>query len=696
MTTIKGNNGHRYQCEDIPIKYYKNVSIYKGMDYRTNNPVTITIIKNDRLNDKLNYNIALEECQYFFNVIHENLSRIIDIFRIDTSQESVYQICIVNEYFDGVFLSDVLKGYINEHSNCNSVFTQKIINIYKAHPIEFAIFIVKKVLCGVMALHNKCLTAGVIDISDIIITYDKTVKIINYGLVEFEKYYHKSDDTYLYFAPEIRSRYCSFTKTSDTYSIGILFYNLLTGHLSKNDYIDKPINDIENIQIRNIVEHAVEMNPNKRYVDAGEFLKDLEKLENSYTSSSSNSFIARVSKLFTGDERKGKDSGSAKISEFFTTNNTKQESQASVEFKGERKYVVNSSDITIRFGNIIESDSEVIVSSDDSMLTMGGGVSMAILSHGGLVIQDDARKNIPVQLGDMIVSTAGSLRQKYIFHCITIDYNDSSKDASQDKGLQKYIIRRSVDKCLKMMPLLGVESIAFPAIGSGVAQFSIEEIANCMTEIITDFLYSTSKHFHIEIYLNDHFKKNGYMDYMAFFENVAKNIVKHNNDIEMDREDESQELAETSTLSLGKMAAISPDDEHMVFVSYSRKDMEIARLFCSLMDKLGISYWFDITGKFSGNNFKEILVDAIDTSKIMVFLSSVNSNNSPFVIKEISLAVAGNKKILPIRLDDSPYAKSVRFDLSDIDWIEYSEEKQAEAMEKFTYCIQLYLKSLGK
>ncbi|MBQ3709917.1 MAG: hypothetical protein II887_04355 [Bacteroidales bacterium] len=46
---------------------------------------------------------------------------------------------------------------------------------------------------------------------------------------------------------------------------------------------------------------------------------------------------------------------------------------------------------------------------------------------------------------------------------------------------------------------------------------------------------------------------------------------------------------------------------------------------------------------------------------------------------------------LPIKLDDAPYAKSIRFDLSDIDWIEFSKNKSEEAMEKFRYCLQLYL-----
>ena len=55
-----------------------------------------------------------------------------------------------------------------------------------------------------------------------------------------------------------------------------------------------------------------------------------------------------------------------------------------------RQYIFNKSKLTVRFGNILESQSEVIVSSDDCYMSMGGGVSRAILKEGGLSIKSDA------------------------------------------------------------------------------------------------------------------------------------------------------------------------------------------------------------------------------------------------------------------------------------------------------------------
>ena len=61
-----------------------------------------------------------------------------------------------------------------------------------------------------------------------------------------------------------------------------------------------------------------------------------------------------------------------------------------------RQYIFNKSTLTVNFGNILESQAEVIVSSDDSHVSMGGGVSSAILKAGGMSIMSDAQKMILV------------------------------------------------------------------------------------------------------------------------------------------------------------------------------------------------------------------------------------------------------------------------------------------------------------
>ena len=58
----------------------------------------------------------------------------------------------------------------------------------------------------------------------------------------------------------------------------------------------------------------------------------------------------------------------------------------------------NNSKLTVKFGNILETQAEVIVSSDNCYVTMGGGVSKAILYAGGSSIINDAKKRGPYLL----------------------------------------------------------------------------------------------------------------------------------------------------------------------------------------------------------------------------------------------------------------------------------------------------------
>jgi hypothetical protein len=74
-----------------------------------------------------------------------------------------------------------------------------------------------------------------------------------------------------------------------------------------------------------------------------------------------------------------------------------------------RTYQVGPSTLSLEFGEITTSTAAVLVSSDDSYLTMGGGVSAAIRRAAGQGILLEVAKKIPAKLGDVVVTGAGSL-----------------------------------------------------------------------------------------------------------------------------------------------------------------------------------------------------------------------------------------------------------------------------------------------
>lgn len=352
----------------------------------------------------------------------------------------------------------------------------------------------------------------------------------------------------------------------------------------------------------------------------------------------------------------------------------------------ERLYKIKNSEVKIIFGNILQSQAEVIVSSDDCYLSMGGGISLCIYQAAGNAIRQDAQKKIPAQLGNVVVTTAGDLLQKFIFHAITIDKHFTiehlSKDCEQNLEIHQFIIKQSIKNCFKLLAAHNLYSIAFPAIGAGVANIPYEKVAQFMSEAMTEMLSITNKCYHVEIYLYDRFQRMEPWDFLPFFECFASASTlstEENENCFMQQHD----YANVSIEDCAKEDSMN----HQVFISYSRKDTAMIAPICAILNDLSIKYWIDINGVYSGDNYKDTICKAIKTAKLVVFLSSANSNASHNVAKEISLADEFRKTIIPVRLDNSPYAPRIDYDLNSIDSIDYYKNEEA-ALDKFKKTIQ--------
>jgi O-acetyl-ADP-ribose deacetylase (regulator of RNase III) len=178
----------------------------------------------------------------------------------------------------------------------------------------------------------------------------------------------------------------------------------------------------------------------------------------------------------------------------------------------QKTYLVGKSSLILEFGDITTSKADVLVSSDDAYLSMGGGVSAAILRAAGRQIVTDTSKMVPAKLGDVVLSTAGALSAKYIFHAVTIGDGTMTHDE---------VVKNTTHQCIKLMTVLKMSSIAFPAIGSGLAGFTLETVASTMADVIVDELRSSETPLSITIYLFDRFGKMQDADYIQFFEEVA-------------------------------------------------------------------------------------------------------------------------------------------------------------------------------
>lgn len=365
--------------------------------------------------------------------------------------------------------------------------------------------------------------------------------------------------------------------------------------------------------------------------------------------------------------------------------------QDRIDMEQSKEYYINNSTIKIVFGDITKSQTDVIVNSCGSKLTMSGGLSLVIREAGGDVIREDAQSKLPVNIGDVLVSTAGSLPHKYVFHCITIDksqdHSNTPKGISESE-IDQYIIGHSIDKCFQLLQAMDLESIAFPSIGAGRAGIPFDKVSAVMSESIARNLRKTNRSIKVELYLLDRFKKMEQWDFLPMFEKFSAQEA-----ISKLMKEQIYEKLLTDEPSTQVASGALPETDNEVFISYSRKDLDIVKLIYESLIKSGIRCWLDVEGMYSGVSFKKVIVDAIKHSKVLLFMSSENSNKSSNVVSEISLAMSHGKRIIPVRLDMTAYSESIEYDIINHDYVVYDksriEESNSEMLKKIASTLKM-------
>jgi adenylate cyclase len=103
-----------------------------------------------------------------------------------------------------------------------------------------------------------------------------------------------------------------------------------------------------------------------------------------------------------------------------------------------------------------------------------------------------------------------------------------------------------------------------------------------------------------------------------------------------------------------------------IFISYSRKDTEAAKLLAELLGANGYDVWIDVKGIHAATAWSREIVEAIDSCKVFIVLLSTNSLASPNVTKEVSLASESRKTIFPIDVEKIELTVDLRYQLAGI------------------------------
>lgn len=139
--------------------------------------------------------------------------------------------------------------------------------------------------------------------------------------------------------------------------------------------------------------------------------------------------------------------------------------------------------ITLRQGDITCEEWEAIVNAANSSLWMGGGVAGAIKRVGGGEIEEEAVKKGPIPVGEAVVTGAGKLPCKYVIHAAVM---------GPDLVTDEEKIRAATQNSLLRAEELGLKSIAFPALGTGVGRFPYSKAAEVMIREVDEHLAGES------------------------------------------------------------------------------------------------------------------------------------------------------------------------------------------------------------
>lgn len=217
------------------------------------------------------------------------------------SQSHITRYYVVMEYLEGVNLDVVLGGSTQNKRGVEIAGAVNFLNEYHTDRASSVVALMKDVLMGVSELHNRGIVHRDIDPSNIMLTDDGDVKVIDFGISKFMsglenpmlKKLTKSGTIMGkmdYAAPEVAQGFTDVHNYStDVYSLGVMFYELLVGSVpfvGDSDYVRKcqvneaiPVNNIDDKILRKIIEKATRKDQSGRYANADEMLADLNKWE---------------------------------------------------------------------------------------------------------------------------------------------------------------------------------------------------------------------------------------------------------------------------------------------------------------------------------------------------------------------------------------------------------------------------------
>ena len=130
-------------------------------------------------------------------------------------------------------------------------------------------------------------------------------------------------------------------------------------------------------------------------------------------------------------------------------------------------------------GNIAaQDDITAIVNAANTELRSGGGVAGAIHRAAGPELEREARSLAPIRPGEAVITGGHKLPNRYVIHTLGPVYGQDRPEAE--------LLANCYRNSLALAEENGIDSIAFPAISTGVFGYPVEEAAEVALRTVVE------------------------------------------------------------------------------------------------------------------------------------------------------------------------------------------------------------------
>lgn len=293
---------YEFDSSDTPLGVGGMGKVYRGKSYSELTGVSRDVAIKFLYDDVPEHVVARARREASIQLRNDNLVEMLGFIEIDAKDvtgQVAKRYHVVSELLDGVSLDELLRGNVTGHDGLVVPYAEQLYRQYKTEPYKFAIYLIRNILSGIMALHDAGYIHRDIDPSNIMVTRDGHIKLIDFGIAKRVDTLNTNDKSFTtagqfmgkaqYAAPElVLGDIGHQSYTTDIYAIGIILFQFITGHLpfdgALHEVLDMqlhkkiPLHQLQQRAIRNVVAKATAKKQIARYQSAAEFRVAVDSL----------------------------------------------------------------------------------------------------------------------------------------------------------------------------------------------------------------------------------------------------------------------------------------------------------------------------------------------------------------------------------------------------------------------------------